>query len=65
MKITLTVAQINLLLEALNSHEGVLATEWEQARAKQSSAKQASLSEEMQQVRDLSYLLAGFKATGA
>lgn len=49
----LTPADISLLLQALNSHEGVIAGDYERSRKTGSAALTASLSHELGEIRDL------------
>lgn len=55
--ITLNAKQLATVLEALNSHEGVLATEYELARANKSDARVSSLAKQMEEARELGQLL--------
>ena len=53
--IALNSKQIATVIEALNSHEGVLSTDYQQSGI--GPAQQQHIAKQMQEVRELAYLL--------
>ena len=54
----MSATELNLILNALNDREGVLASEWEAANRANSSALMRKLSNEIDEVRELGYKIA-------